>query len=278
MPPPVKIYSPSQTNNYAFCPRYWALKRQHWVPRVIAYPELCAVLGHGFAAFAASLNKGELVHDTSMNYAQEEMANELSHRKLNGERRIIADKDKEFADSLHGLLRKAANLYSANNPLSRYKVVAVEQDISDEDKGRPDVVVQDSEGVFPVDYKLKVKLEEQWRSKELRKYDRSWQMRHYSAGLSSVRYAIILVVLGPKPSVHFEPYAISSPLLQLHQRNAVQLWVNMQASSDDPRHQLTNTKHYDEYGLCEMVSACEEYMLDEQAMLLEYVQLPRRVK
>ena len=275
---PVQIYSPSQTVNYGFCPRYWALKRRHLVPRVIAYPELCAVLGHGFSYFAATVNSGRGIIGEALQLATAEMDAELQHRLLNGGRRITADKDKEFADTLPTLLRKAANLLMANNPITRYKIVAVEQDLSDEDKGRPDVVVLDSEGQFPVDYKLKVKLEAQWMSKELRKYDRSWQMRHYASGLSSLRYAIVLIVLGPKPSVHFEPYSISSPILRLHQNNAVQLWANMQASSDDPRHQLTNPKHYDEYGPCEMVDACETYMLDEQAMSLQYVQLPRRIK
>ena len=46
-PDKVNVRSPSQSNNFSFCPRFWALEREGYVLRVVEWPEITTFLGNG---------------------------------------------------------------------------------------------------------------------------------------------------------------------------------------------------------------------------------------
>lgn len=286
------IFSPSQTSDYDFCPRYWAFRRNGWVPRVLPYAECCAILGTGFAAFAAAYNSARLAGthlsvtelDAAITGATDAMMKDIEERLCYGVRRLggmvpSGGTIEEFADRLPQLLRSACNLYYSNDVLGKMKILSVEQSHPAHGEMRTDVVVDDGNGAFPVDYKLKVKLEDRWIPKTWEGYSKSHQLRHYTIPYGSTRFGVVLIVLGPKPFVRYKEFAFSVEQRQVWSHTANTLWNEMTSL-----HELKATPfivrgrldHSNRYGECPYLMACEEYGLDQQRMSVEYVQIERR--
>ena len=288
---PVKPRSPSRTQDHAFCPRYGVLRARGWRPQILSYPNLCAVLGSGVSAALAHYNRDRQKlpseQDFHMNistYANtgiDEIAAELAHAKHYGAR----VEDQVFEASLPGMLQKAVTALLMNDPFKHLQVIEVEPTSEAHGNSRPDVVYRDEQGCYVNDYKVKTYLPDSKSSDKPRQWDltdeklkwqRSWQMRHYCWQHQTTRYAVTLIILKPKVKIHMEPYILTSDQQDLWEMDAHALWTEIAHLGEGWGR--GNTAHANEYGPCEFLGACLEDGLNERAMSLSYVQVPRRDK
>ncbi len=73
-----------------------------------------------------------------------------------------------------------------------------------------------------------------------------------------------------------EPYILTSDQQDLWEMDAHALWTEIAHLGEGWGR--GNTAHANEYGPCEFLGACLEDGLNERAMSLSYVQVPRRDK
>ncbi len=281
------VFSPSSTQTFSFCPRKWALEKQGWKSRYIHYPELCAWLGSAVSASLEVWNVSKQLGlqpdvDVCVDSGVRSIHEAFDQAMTQG-RRIT---DEAFYAGLFEKVRTAVALYTKHDPLAAYDVVAVEQTLPDSGKARPDVVVRDAQGLMVVDYKVKVNLAAQWMEKELSKYEQYHNMLHYCWKVGTTRYAIVLIVLGPKQTVKFQPYSVSSEYGPIWLGDAQHAWAHMGAHmaigiDTFTAHELAglagNIKHLDEYGQCGFYKACVEYGLNEALMGVDYVRTKKEV-
>ncbi len=281
LPEKPTVYSPSQTNNFSFCPRYWMLEKERWVTRLVEYPELCGVLGTAYAKSMEQYNNTLMVGEVP-SVAEAIMAGEINAadaiRKMKADGRSIEMmKDRDFAASFPKLLKKAVELYHKHNPYVGCQILAVEKTYPDHGNCRIDLLIQyPNNDIVVVDYKVKIKLEAAWRQKELSKYTDHWNMMHYAWATGATSYAICMVVLGPKPYIESVPYAIHPLYAGIWGQDAEGMWDHMKAMVDKKTPLYGRTKHYDEYGDCKYLAACTRYGLSTQMMAVEFVQIARR--
>ena len=284
-----RVFSPSSTETFAKCPRKWALNREGWKPRVIGYPELCAVLGDGFSSSMHFLNKGLIANIVPpLNLVIE--CGQLTMKKrleadLDAGRRINSGKDEAYADSLPMLLEKAVNLYVKADPLKDWTILQAELSYPDHGNARIDLLASDSLGAGVFDYKVKVSMEEKWEAKTVAQFANSHQRFHYQWCAGTKRFFIVLIVLGPKPYVKVCPFGDSRYFDSgLWERDASGQWFVMEqtrAARETVSGHLSmimgSPIHQDQYGPCEYEEACLEMGLDEQLMNISYVKIERRV-
>lgn len=272
------VYSPSSTATASTCLRKWNFARHGVKPTLIYYPELCAVIGEGVAAGLAHFNLTRLRNEPAPSLeacvevgkkaAGERLANELAvDRRVN----LL---DREFADTIPSRVAAALALYFDRNPLNNIKILSVEESFPDHGNARPDLIGEDVAGKFILDYKVKVKLLANWKQKELDKYRRSPQLYHYAWMTGISRYMICLIVLGPQPYIHIEPYTIAPDYAGIWLRDAQTLWGTMEtiATHDIPIAQTPGSmQHSTPFGECEYAQACLEQGLDQTKMMFDYV-------
>jgi len=279
-----RVYSPSSTELFSKCPRRWALSRSGWKPRVIQYPELCAILGEGFSASMHELNTCIMAgRDKGMAEivlrGQSTIKTRLDADIAAGRR--IHEKDVEYADKLPMLLDKAVQLYLNHNPLTDWKILQSEETYPNHGRCRLDVLADDGNGPSVVDYKVKVKLESRWEDAEFAKFARSQQRFHYQWAAQTPRFYIVLVVLGPRPYVKLSPPYGDMPFFESGdwQRTSRSIWVQM-ASMEPYIENVSSIPgsavHDDKFGPCEYEDACFQHNLDPQSMRLQFVKLERR--
>jgi hypothetical protein len=288
------VFSPSATETHSKCPRKWALNRAGWKPRIIQYPELCAVLGDGFSVSMNLLNSliiegvTTLPRPEILAIGQRAMSDKLA-TYLDAGRRIHT-KDEAFADLLPLRLEQAVNLYIDNNPLKDWRIIQSEKTYEQHGRCRIDVLADplDSLGPAVVDYKLKAKLDPEWLDVEIDKHAKTQQRFHYQWATGAKRFYIILVVLaGNRKKI--TPYIkISAPFgaspyydSGLWLEDAESLWYRMGqdkqvlAFSPDIRNIDGSAVHEDKWGPCEFEDACMTHALDEAAMNVQYVKIER---
>src|SRR3990167_3257042 len=126
----IQSFSPTQTDAYAFRPRYWGFSRAGLKPKCIGYPEMAAITGtavakgleayYNFAKQRRSFINGEheVVLRAAMNTALEQRLAALA----NGQRYVsAADQDKcDAMDSNVELLLKTP---AKTDPFKGYDVV-----------------------------------------------------------------------------------------------------------------------------------------------------------
>ena len=279
------VFSPSQTGNFAFCPRYWALERENWVTRLVEYPELCGVFGTAYAksmeVYNLAVQRIGAVPPTPylgsvIEAGVQDAADAINKIKMDG-RYIEMVKDREFADTIPNKLKKAVELYHKHNPYIGWKVLAVEKTYPDHGNCRIDLLVESPQGdIVVVDYKVKIKLEAAWRQKTLSQYTDHWNMMHYAWATGATSYAICLVVLGPKPYIESAPFAINPQYFIIWGSDAQGLWEHMQLVKDKKMVPYGITKHYNEFGDCKYIRACTRYGLSTSQMAVEFIQVKRR--
>lgn len=293
------VFSPSATETFSKCPRKWALNRAGWKSRLIQYPELCAMLGDGFSVSMNLLNS-MIIEGASTN-SLIPMAEIVSvGTKAMSERlatdidagRRIHTKDEAFADLLPLKLDQAVQLYISQNPLKDWKILQSEKTYLEHGKCRIDVLADPMDGLGPavVDYKVKVKLDPEWMDAELEKHAKTQQRFHYQWATGANRFFIVLVVLaGNRKKI--TPYTKLSPPYGESAYFERGLWLK---DSKATWKRMTDVKailaenepgdigwvagsqvHEDKWGACEYEDACLVHALDEQAMAVQYVQIPR---
>lgn len=288
----LRVFSPSATETFARCPRKWALKREGWMPRIIDYPELCAVLGDGFSESMRVLNAYIINGVSTIPIAEViEAGNKAMRDRLEVDLeagRRIHEKDIPFSDLLPLKLDQAVNLYLAQNPLKDWKIIQAEKTYDDHGYARIDVLAEDSLGPAVFDYKVKVKLDKEWEDAEFERHGRSQQRFHYQWAAGVDRFFIILVVLGgnkkaAKPRVVLSPPYGKSAYFEkgLWLEDSKSLWRQMdyireQVDMYDPRVAPGSPIHADQFGACEYEQACLTHALNPKSMAIEYVKVERK--
>ena len=256
---PIKSFSPTQTDAFSFCPRYWGFYRQKLKPKAIGYPEIAAITGSAVAAglevrYRTGFQTGAVI-PRALTVAAEQRLQALA----NGQRYVsAADQDKwEAIDSNVILLLETHN---KRDPFKDYTVVEVEQTGDDHD--RPDLIVRDDMGPLVVDFKCKLTLKAEWIPKEQAKWRRAWQLHHYAIRRGIARFAVCLIAPHTRQGCHYEIVQVDERYAKLWQQDAAQLWAEMDFAVGLPLDQLRgNTSHANEYGECAYWSeACSHGM------------------
>lgn len=286
----LRVFSPSATETFARCPRKWALKREGWMPRIIAYPELCAILGDGFSESMHVLNTYHIngvapipvaeVIAAGTKVIQDRLENDLSVG------RRIHEKDIPFSDLLPLKLDQAVNLYLSQNPLKDWRILQAEKTYEEHGYARIDLLAADSIGPAVFDYKVKVKLDPEWQEAEFERFGRSQQRFHYQWAAGVERFFIILVVLGgnkkaAKPRVVLSPPYGKTPYFEtgLWLQDSTSHWQRMEMYTTHrvgPAYVAGSPIHADQFGACEYEQACLSHALDPSAMNIEYVKVERK--
>lgn len=283
------VFSPSATETFARCPRKWALKREGWMPRMIDYSELCAVLGDGYAESMRVFNTHSINGVAPILAEVIEAGHKAMRERLDVDLdagRRIHEKDIPFYDLLPAKLEQAVTLYFAQNPLNGWTVLQAEKTYDQHGYARIDLLAKDQFGPAVFDYKVKVKLDKEWEDAEFERYGRSQQRFHYQWAAGVERFFIILVVLGgnkkaAKPRVVLSPpygkMAYFEQGVWLNDSRA--LWQRMdyiRQHAYDARMVPGSPIHADQFGACEYEQACLTHALDPKAMEIEYVKVERR--
>lgn len=261
---PIKSFSPTQTDAFSFCPRYWGFYRQKLKPKAIGYPEIAAITGSAVAAGLEVRYRTGFVTGAVLPRALSVAAQGRLDALANGQRYVsAADQDKwEAMDGNVALLLKT---HDKVDPFKDYTVVEVEQTGDDHD--RPDLIVHDDIGLLVVDFKCKLTLKAEWVPKEQAKWRRAWQLHHYAIRRGISRFAVCLIAPHTRQGCHYEIVQVDERYAKLWQHDAAQLWAEMDFSVGLPLDQLRgNTSHANEYGECAYwAEACSHGM--DPAML-----------
>ena len=278
----LKVFSPSSTTTFSKCPRRWAIDRAGWKSRLIEYPELCAVLGDGFSKameiYNGGLKAGEIHRPEVLVAKGIETMDERLNWDLDAGRRLAAGQAEEFREKLPAMLEKAIDLYVKVDPLQGWTIHEVEKTYEEHGYARLDLLASQGDVKAVLDYKVKVKLQKEWETRELEKHAKGQQRPHYAWMSGTERFYIILVVLGPRPYIKLEPYERSAyEKSGLWQYDSSYQWQRMEAMRELPFAQVPGSvSHVDEWGDCPHQAACLDYALDPERMAVKYVQVPKR--
>lgn len=276
-------YSPSQTSDFAFCPRYWALRREGWSGRSAGKKDEAAVFGLGFHAamtawygrLLASREVAEPV-ETAVAAALGTFDQVVVGWQENG---VSYDSGK--IDELRVILPKLVQRYIKADPMPKnWSVVAIEQPIPHEGNLRPDLVCLDENGFpVPVDFKTRLDLAKaEWRAKWIDEFATGWQQWHQASAVGARRYVVVPVISAPF-SASWEVYEFQEPKRALFQETARRIWTQLEVARMRicrPWERPGAVVHSNRYGDCEFLGACARG-LDEATLAAEgYVRIERR--
>lgn len=283
-----RVYSPSQTKDWGFCPLYWWLRREEWSPSRVGFKEAAAIVGIGFAAGVASYNHLRIASgdrpDSDMYPAVVATGQEIASYHVEALKATHTWDDKFDPTSILTDVEAALYYYIENDPFDpSWKLLDAELTLPDHGNARLDLGVETPDGVLAVvDYKVKMSLQARYYDKEVNKYMWDHQQYHYAWGYGEVkqrpveRYYIALLVLRPQKSLKLHPFTVDPVALQdwLHfTRNA---WDTMEIQRDHPELLTRNPDHENKYGPCPMRDACLLHKLDPNLMVAkDYRQIKR---
>lgn len=304
--PPTPHYSPSQTSDYAFCPRYWAARQEGWRYRIAYKKDEAAAAGIGFSAAMCAWYGRRVPMPVEVGLVREaqviEIDDPLGTAILAGlsaydqeiahwEKHGVAYDSEKVAENREALV-KVIRKYCDNDPMPKsWTVVEVETPIPGEGNLRPDLVCKDEIGkLVPVDFKLKLEVKKQeWRAKWLGDFTHSWQQHHQATAFESDRYVVVPVVAAPF-SRSWEVYPFSLTQRSLFQKTALHLWnqisdwrdlmelAKSKLKSLRPWHLPGAAVHSNQYGDCEFIAVCPRGMTEESLRGEGFIQVERRDK
>jgi len=274
----VRTYSPSSTDAFSFCPRYYGFYRARLKPRAIEYPEIAAIVGTAAAAGLEVFYKARQLNQpidpvvcttVALNVAQAEMTAALA----NGAR-YVTIKERERWDGIPQSVESVLATHRRVDPFRAYTVEGVEE--TSEFHDRTDLILRDGHGLLVVDFKSKLTLIAEWVKKEQTKWARSWQLHHYAITRGADRFATALICPRTRQGVYYEVVQVDPRYKQLWLRDAVRLWSEMDSVQDTPLEGLRgNTSHSNEYGECVYWGEACSFGLDPAQMTANLVQVER---
>ncbi len=282
----MKIYSPSQTIDYLWCPVYRHLRQEGWAKKEIGNRETAAILGSAFAAGMASYNVayGQCSKNKLIEGALDKSAKELERRYNElGKFGLLSTEVSrvEVLETLTKRLQKALTKSIDNDPIPpQWERRHVEFEIPDSGRSTIDLGLWTGQEAVVLDYKHKARLEAKYVGREVAKWRRSWQLLHYSffygkfMGIQPTRYIILLTIL--EPSFQILPLDMTTvwltdEMLSQWHSFAQQVWADMEAEEKGERVIRGRTDCYNQYGPCEYERACWSFHYDESLMEKEYV-------
>ncbi len=292
----MKVYSPTQTDVFAFCPQARQFYKEGWTPRIAAKPEIAAWMGVAMGAGLEVYYKGQINGETTG--AEHELAGvqswEQSVTRFREAGGVVEDSD---IATIPVLLSKALVKYPKVDPIpATWKILATEYELQDGSRARLDLVVETEQGVAVVDFKWKKELyvksgegKDQARGRTLLEYENYWNMLHYVWGLKQSRGVTLpsvttlpldpayYIILGELNPVHtqMQRFEVDPRVLGQWECTADVLWEEMQQTDDGILSVRGNTTHANKYGPCKYYDACFTHFLDREAMKTKYVQVER---
>lgn len=271
------VYSPTQTDAYAFCPRYWGFYKANLKPRAIEYPEIAAIVGtavaKGLETFYRIRREGDPIDAIAIEQAALTYADRLREAALAKGLRFVAGKDQDDWDSIPDNIVRCLRLHAKRDPFSTCQIVDVESVIEDGSGSRADLIVRDDFGLLVVDFKCKLKLRSEWVAKEQMKWRRSWQMHHYTITRGAARFAVVLIAPHTREGLKYETVNVHQGYAALWYQDATILWREMTIQATMPFESLRgNTSHSNEYGECVYWSEACNHGLDRSMMNLVQVE------
>ena len=273
----IQSFSPTQTDAYAFCPRYWGFYRAGLKPKRISYPEMAAITG---TAVALGLQEFYEARKTGLygppNIVQD-MLNVYRNNALANGQRYVSTADQDEWDAMDSNVELLLKTHAKADPFQGYEVVAVEQ--TGEDHDRPDLIVRDDMGPLVVDFKCKLTLKAEWVKKEMAKWRRAWQLHHYAIRRGITRFAVCLIAPHTRQGCHVEITQVDEGYTKLWQHDAAILWAEMDFLKGLSVEQLRgNTSHSNEYGECAYWPEACSHGLDPALLASNLVQVERTTR
>ena len=280
----MRVYSPSQTTTWMQCPLKRALAyKEGWRPRVLGNREAAALLGLAVGAGVAGVYKG-YYRAAAVAEANCVAGMGLEDYEKKGCR--WADHAEGTAAAVPLRASKAVGKFIDAHPVpENWSVVAVEQSLPDHGHCRPDLIVRAPTALAVIDWKTKLSLKADYRTRELERHRQSWQMFHYTWAVGEryqetvSRYYIGLIVCEPF-SVELIPYDVAPEHATMWLQSARRIWAQMYMEDMDIAKPWQAAQHADQYGNCEFYQCCFEAPWssqgpDETVMAADYVRRAR---
>ncbi len=287
----MKVYSPSSTKSYAFCPMKRHLEHKGLTSKYAAKKEVSKWMGVAMAAGLEHFNKirigpdGDYLHPFEI--AFQTWNDEITRFRAAGG--VVTDET--FESRIPPLMQRALEHYVKTSPISvMWQIHSIEHVFEHAGNARADLIVIDDEGYAPVDYKMKETLyvkpgetRDAARARTLLEYDHDWQQHHYVwairrfMGQPCNHYYICLGELAPKPVFTLQRFDVSERAIQLWIDAAHGWWADMYDTDIDminaPR---MSPVHDNKFGKCEFYDACVTYELDQERYKHKYITVERR--
>lgn len=286
----MKVYSPSSTKTYAFCPMARSLQQQRYTSKYAGKKEVAKWMGTAMAAGLETINRyrkdGTFQNHPFDNALAAWQQGIDAFRKAGG---VVTDET--FESRIPPLLSRALDIYSRQYPLPNgWQIHSVEHVFEHGGNARADLIVIDEDGYAPVDYKMKESLyvkpgetRDAARARTLLEYDNDWQLKHYIwairrfLGQPCNHYYIVLGELSPRATYTLQRFNVSERVMQQWTESAYGWWGDMYDTDSDyinvPR---MSPVHDNKYGKCEFYDACITYELDPVKFQHKYIQVERR--
>jgi hypothetical protein len=192
-------------------------------------------------------------------------------------------------DRLPALIERALDYYTLHDPVPvTWLIKGVEYEFPDLGNMRPDLIVQDNEGLAPVDYKMTESLyvrsgetREQARARKMTEYCDHWNMKQYVWGVNQQmgpcnHYYICLGELTPKPCFTLQRFDLSLERREAFELSAFKYWRHMGEIDNGHDIPAEAASHETKYGPCEYAWACQEANRNVELMQHKYVKVERR--
>lgn len=214
------IYSPTDTENYLRCPRYWQLGDMY-EPRGCVY--------------TPNMDIGTAIHaGLAEHYSQ--VAGHFTKGATTAARDSMMENYQEGGDytleACLSLVENGLKVALKTDLTSGGKVLGVELAFP---HMRIDLLHEDSSGLTVTDHKVTLKLEKAKLAWRLNDYDPSWQLLQYAWGVrkhmqrTPTWARVFLIALTPKPFTHLHSIPITDKRLDDFEKSATMHWSGMRA-------------------------------------------------
>lgn len=265
----IKVFSPSQTKDWGFCPYYWEFRQRGWAPKRLGRKELAGVAGTGFAAGMAAYHVGQ----NPQQGAEGALIREWTTYHSAGA--IFEDAD---PDIIHTKVMDALAKTIQYNPIpATWQVLDVELTLPDHGNARIDLGVHDGSGLAVADYKLKLSLQAKYHDKEVNRYINDFKMLHYAWAYGQYkhtlveRYHMLIVILEPVFTIKVGSFSVHPQILQAWERGARAMWDQMGWHRAGETPLWENPDHESKWGRCEFERACFDLRREESLFFSDYI-------
>lgn len=287
----MKIYSPTQTDAFAFCPQYREWYKQGWQPRIADKPMIARWLGVAMAVGQEHYYSERAKLSAASTYTTSAEASLASLEGLVATFRGVGGVVEEsLLMGLPSAITKVFQTYPDLDPIpANWEIVAVEHAFTEYGNARADLLVRTPSGLTVVDWKWKRELyvksgetRDQARGRTLMEYDHFWNMYHYVWALQqtatepvALEYYIGLGELSPR-KVTLQKFQVSPKEIDVWVQDAKTLWWEMGQVDNELWRVRGNVSHGNKYGKCMFYDVCVLGNKDESWLPAKFVQIARR--
>ena len=273
-----RIYSPTTTEDWLYCPMYralrrtWAPERTDWDPARL----LGTSLNAGLTEHWRHLRAGTFVDTTPYWDAIQETAFAALRHEWQECDLTLGGAEKLVSRGLQEAL-------GAPLVASGAEVLRVDESLG---VSRPDLILRNPQGLAVWDLKTARSLDARYVQERLSGYDTLWQLYHGAweaeqyYGEPVVEVGIMQVILSPRAQCLLHPIVMDPKHLEQWAQSAEQIWKDMESeeTGNRPVVQRYTSCEKRRFGRarCEFHAACHTCYLDETQMARIYDRIPPR--